>query len=173
VKLAKGSRIAQGAFAAGAAAAALVLAGWTVPGGKERPGARISVEASRSPDLAIEPVAGAAAAKNMRPSVSKRGLARTFTVWNATGGTVTVRVRARPETKDLDRVLALRLRVREATIFEGSLAELRRGRTRPFRLASHKGTRISVKAWIPASVREGYHARVETVGLEFMTRKAP
>jgi hypothetical protein len=143
------------AFALGSGVAALTLVGWRVPGGSEVAGAAVALSVARSDALDIQPAGAELATGRMRPSGPENSLDGTFEVRNATAETLAVSVRAVPDARDLDRVLALQVRVNGTAIFEGSLAELHRGTSTAFVLASRGTAKIVVSAWIPGGRSTG------------------
>jgi hypothetical protein len=161
------AKIASGvAFASGVAAAAFAVQGWSVARGAATPGADVRITTARSDSIAVTP--GDLVKSNLTPS-SRRALRGSLMLFNATGGALSVRLRADTPDADLDHVLFLRLSAGGVLRFSGSLAALH-GASRSVTIASHARTPVSVRAWIPASVKSGYQARAETVSLSLLTK---
>jgi len=163
------AKIASGvAFATGVVAAGLAVHGWSVARGSAMPGADVRITAARSDSIAVTP--GELAKSDLTPS-SSRALRGSLVLLNATGGALAVRLRADTHDADLDHVLFVRLSAGGARLFSGPLAALHEA-SRSLTIARHARTPVSVRAWIPASVRTGYQARAETVQLSFLTKPA-
>jgi hypothetical protein len=157
-----------GALGCGILLAGVAMQGWRIDGGSVRPGAAVTMYVDSSPTLAIDPSGLLFTRSWLRPA--GLGPERAFAARNATGGSLLVHVRASGDTTDLDRVLAVRVLVGARTLFEGPLALLRARGSQSFLLPSHATRSVSLRAWIPASVRDGYEARAETVHVELATK---
>jgi hypothetical protein len=164
------SSMEWGALGVGILLAVAALQGWRVDHGGRRPGASVSVFVDASPTLAIEPNGLLFMRSWLKPAT--RGAQQSFAARNATGVALRVRVRAHGDTRDLDQVLAVRVRLGHKTIFDGPLELLRTQGSSAFVLPSHATQSLSVRAWIPASVLTGWEARQETVHVRLDTRKA-
>jgi hypothetical protein len=162
------AQIAPGvALASGIAAAALALHGWSVARGTATPGADVRITAARSDSIAVTPAR--LARRGLTPTSA--GLRGSLVLFNATGGPLSVRLRADTPNADLDHVLFLRLSSGRVRLFSGPLAALHEA-SRGMTIASHARTPVSVRAWIPPSLKSGYQARTETVELSLLTRPA-
>ena len=106
----------------------------------------------------------------MRPGSHARG---DFTLRNQTGGTLAVRLRAKPSSTALDGTAQVRLRSRGAELFEGTLQALRQGTAQAVRLRPGGAARVHVVAWIPAGVETGYEGREVAVALEPVEEALP
>jgi len=162
------AKIASGvAFASGAVAAAFAVQGWSIARGAATPGASVRITTARSDSIAV--ASGGLANDDLTPS--SPGLRGSLELFNATGGALSVRLRADTPDADLDHVLFLRLTAGGVRLFSGPLAALHEA-SRSVTMASHARTPLSVRGWIPASLEEGYQARAETVSLSFLTKPA-
>src|SRR5437868_1609144 len=95
-----------GAIAIGATIAVAFLSSWYFPTKSTTSPATVTLVAERSNDLAVDPVAGPLAVASLWPA--SHPVRRVIEARNATGGTLVVRLRAVPETHDLDPVLVFR-----------------------------------------------------------------
>jgi hypothetical protein len=87
-----------------------------------------------------------------------------FMVRNQTGESLAVALRAEPDSTALNGLLEVRVRSGERVLAESSLESLR---VRPIqlRLASGQRARLSLEAWLPAQVLEGYEGALVDVTL--------
>ncbi len=151
-------------LAAGLAlAAALVVVG-RVPGGNGTLGADLIVAARPRGVLGVRPAGPFLEAPGLRPGEVARGA---LDIVNQAGVDLAVRVRALPSSTGLDDLLRIVIDAGPDRLFVGTLGELRTWSRRTVRLAPGQARTLAVRAWLPASVGEGYEGRVEQVGLEF------
>lgn len=98
----------------------------------------------------------------LRPGGPRAGGA--FTIRNQTGEDLAVALRAEVDSTALNGLLETRVRSGERVLSESSLESLR---VRPIRLrlASGERSRLSLEAWLPAEVVEGYEGALVDVTL--------
>ena len=153
-----------------AAAIAIVVLG-RVEAHEGVPAARLTMATKPTDALLTEP-AGVKffSSGELRPGRPARGASGDLVVTNLTQRRMSVALRARPSTDDLDRVVRIEMQAASKPLFDGLLEELRSGHR--FVLEGTQRKRLEVRAWIPASVEEGYHGREVDVDLLWGTRKA-
>ena len=142
-----------------------VLAG-RVTGGAAPAGSAITVSMSRSGELQVFPSGTVLTAPDLHPGGPATAASGRVVMRNQTGRSLAVRLRAVPSLPDLDRLLWMELGVEGGPRLSAEVGALRRWSERPFVIRSGERRRISVRAWIPAGVREGYQGRVADVALE-------
>src|SRR5918999_3300444 len=142
---------------------ALMLA-FRVPDGSGKLGADVIVSISPTGELGVEPAGPFLTATGLRPGSVATG---DFRVANQTGKTLAVRLRALPDSRDLDRLLVVEIRAGNAKrpVFTGRLGALR-SQTRRLQLQPGAKRTISVRAALPPGVRNGWAGRISTVKLE-------
>lgn len=153
---------------AGLALAAAVAWSWHTPPAGGALGLDLRLVAVATGDVALEPPGALAAERGMAPGSSRRVSAEA-TLTNQTGRTLDVRIRALPADRDLDRILALSVRIDGRPAFRGRLGELRAG-TSPVRLAPAQRVRVAFRAWLPRSVEDGHEGRMADLPLEAVAR---
>ena len=165
----KGSLKVWVGFAAGVIGVAVLLPGWTVRGGTERPGARITLAPQRSVSLDVQPVERPLAAKVLVPSSSAGGVGGVFFARNATAEALRVTLRAGVETRALDPLLRIRVQAAGRKPFVGTLGSLRRG-VPLGTLPSHATIAVRIRAWLASEAGSGWVGRQEQITLSFVTR---
>ena len=153
------------AFAIGAVLAAGVVAAERVPGGTESLRGSLVVGVTATGGLAVSPEGRLLAARRIGPGA--RAIQRRVRLFNQTSAAVRPLVRVTGPGTDLDDVVRLELRLAGSRPLHTSLGRLRRWRPLGRALPSQRGRRVTVRAWIPAAVRDGYQARRAAVVLEF------
>jgi hypothetical protein len=150
--------------AAGVAIVCAVMLAFRVPDGSGRLGADVIVSISPTGELGVDPAGPFLTATGLRPGSAASG---DFRVGNQTGKTLAVRLRALPDTRDLDRLLDVRIGADHAPrpIFTGRLDALR-APTRSFRLRPGQQRTLNVRAALPAGAKSGWAGRISTVKLE-------
>jgi hypothetical protein len=150
--------------AAGIALVAVVVLAFRVPDGTGTLGADVVFAASPTGELGVSRSGPFMSATGLRPGRAFEGR---FDVANQTGKRLAVRLRALPDSRDLDRLLVVHVTADHAKhpIYSGRLGGLRE-RTRPFRIESGRARKLRVRASLPAGLRGGYAGRIETIGLE-------
>jgi hypothetical protein len=156
------SYVRRGGVLAGMALVAAVVLAFRIPDGSGTLGADVIVSISPTGELGVSRPGPFMSATGLRPGGALSG---EVDIANQTGRRLAVRLRALPDSKDLDRLLVVELRAGNATIYRGRLAGLRAG-TRPFRLDSGRSRSLRLRASLPATVRDGYAGRIETIKLE-------
>jgi hypothetical protein len=147
--------------------AVLLMISWRIPGGSGHLGADVSLVAIPPGELVVSSDNRFAAARDLEPG---RGEARgTLGVRNIAGRAQTVRVRALPSTRDLDRLLQLELRAGGRVIARGPVGDLRRF-GRAFTIPSDRSTRLEARAWLPGSAGGGWRGRIADVTLDFSAK---
>jgi hypothetical protein len=146
----------------GVALVAVLAVAFRVPGGTGTLGADVIVSLSPTGELGVSQPGPFMTVTGLRPG---RSFAGKVTVHNQTGKRLAVRLRALPDSKDLDRILVVDMRAGETPFYHGLLGGLR-NRTRAFELAADERRALRVRASLPRGVERGYAGRVETVKLE-------
>lgn len=153
---------------AGVAAGVLVVVGlvlaFRVPDGSGTLGADVIVSISPTGELGVSRSGPFMSATGLRPGGTLRGEVE---VTNQTGRPLAVRLRALPDSRDLDGLLVVDVRAGRATrpIYTGRLGDLRAG-TPAFRLDSGRKAALRVRASLPRGLKGGYAGRIETIKLE-------
>jgi hypothetical protein len=109
-----------GGLGAGAAAAALLLAGWAVPGGSRVPPAHLTLSVEPSAQVALAPMGENVAQATV--SAGEGRLARTIALRNASGAPLRIRFRLASQEGQLDGALAVRLASGGRVVYEGPLS---------------------------------------------------
>jgi hypothetical protein len=156
------SYVRRAGITAGVALVAAVVLAFRVPDGSGTLGADVIVSISPTGELGLSHSGPFASATGLRPGGALRGRVE---VHNQTARRLAVRLRALPDSKDLDRVLVVDVRAGRTALFHGRLGALR-ARTRPFSLAPDAKRPLRVHASLPAELKTGYAGRIETVSLE-------
>jgi hypothetical protein len=156
------SYVRRAGVAAGIALVAVVVVAFRIPDGSGTLGADVILSVSPTGELGVSRSGPFMSATGLRPGGSLSG---DVDVTNQTGKRLAVRLHALPDSKDLDRLLVVDVRAGDARLYHGRLGGLR-ARTRPFRLDSGRKRAVRVRASLPASVREGYAGRIQTIKLE-------
>jgi hypothetical protein len=101
-------------------------------------------------------------ARSLRPGGPRAGGA--FAVRNQTGEILAVALRADVDSTALNGLLEVRVRNEERVLSESTLESLR---VRPLqlRLASGERAHLSMEAWLPAQVLEGYEGAIVDITL--------
>jgi hypothetical protein len=84
---------------------------------------------------------------------------------NQTGGPLTVHVATLPSSVQLSDQLMVELRAGGRRFARGTIAQLRSG-ARSFTIPYRGHRRLSVRAWLPASIKDGYRGALQDVSLE-------
>lgn len=154
--------------AAGVSLVALIVLAFRVPDGSGVLGADVILAISPTGELGVSRSGPFLTATGMQPGSEARSA---VSVHNQTGRSLLVGLRALPDSPDLDRVLRVEIRSGHATrpVFTGLLGQLRRG-AEIGTLPAGDRRRLSVRAWIPSTLRGGYAGRIETVSLRLRSR---
>lgn len=154
----------------GAALALTALANARVPPAGGALGLDLTVAASPSGELGIDPPGPALAVTGMRPgSVPAKG---SFAIRNQTGRVRAFRLRALPSIPDVDRALRLRAVSGRTVLYDGTLGGLREWTTTRVELRSGETAAVSLRAWLaPGATR--WAGRVADVPLELSAEPAP
>jgi hypothetical protein len=163
-------RLGALAFLAGLALAAFLVLGWRMAPGPSELGLELRLVLNSTGELGVSPAGQLAVGRGLRPRTGNDGLEAHTTVRNQTADPISVAVRARPSSRDLDRVLMVRVRLAGRPLFNGPLGELRTFSRRGVSLAPGERARLSISTRLPARVRSGYQARIEDLTLELGTR---
>jgi hypothetical protein len=158
------SSVRRAGVAVGVLFVAAVVLAFRIPDGSGTLGADVIVAISPTGELGVSQPGPFMSATGLRPGGTLRGEVE---VSNQTGRRLAVRLRALPDSKDLDRLLVVELRAGNAArpLFSGRLAGLR-AQTRAFRLDSGRTQSLRVRASLPATERKGFAGRIETIKLE-------
>lgn len=145
-------------------AAGLVLSG-RAPEGQAGSGAGLTISTKPTTELGVEPVGELLSERNLKPGA--REAHATIRLANFTARALSVRLRIASGSQDLDRILLIELGTAGERVFRGRLGELRSWSAGRLRLAPRQKRRVEVRAWLPASVRDGYQGRSAEVELEW------
>jgi hypothetical protein len=156
------SYVRRAGFAVGVALVAVLAVAFRVPHGTGTLGADVILSLSPTGELGVSKPGPFMTVTGLRPGRSFDGK---VSVHNQTGKQLAVRLRALPDSKDLDRLLLVDLRAGDMRLYHGPLGGLRK-RTRAFSLASDEQGAVQVRASLPRGLKRGYAGRVETVKLE-------
>jgi len=147
-----------------ALAVGLVLSGRTPEGHAGSP-ASLTISSKPTTELGVSPAGELLSERNLKPG--GRQAHATVGIANFTAHALPVRLRVASTGQDLDRILVIELGTPGKRLFRGRLGELRSWSKRPLRLAPRQKRRVEIRAWIPASVRDGYQGRSADVELEW------
>ncbi len=147
-----------------ALAGGLVLSG-RVPEGQAAAGASLTIGTQPTTELGVVPAGQLLSERNLKPGGHKAH--KTIRLANFTGRTLSVRLHASAMSTDLDEVLLFEIDAAGHRIFRGGLGQLRAWTTLKLRLAPSERRRVEVRAWIPASARDGYQGRSAEVEFEW------
>src|SRR2546423_10248660 len=152
----------RGGFLVGLAVVAVLVLGWRVPAGTGKlDGADLIFSSARIGELDVSAVGPFLTVTALRPSSPPvRGQVE---ITNQTGRRLAVRVRARADARDLDRLLLAQLSMGKVSIFRGRLGDLRAWTAQPFFLDSGARGTLVLRVWFPSSLRSGYKGRIESV----------
>jgi hypothetical protein len=153
-------------FLAGLAAAAFALSGWQIPAGSGTLGLDVQVLANSTGELGLEPAGVVLNARHLDER-NASAEART-TVTNQTSAELAVRMRALPESHDLDALVRVEALAGDHAIFRGPLSGLRAW-TAPLRVAPNDAFEMKLRLTLVPGAR-GYRGRMEDIGLEFRSR---
>jgi hypothetical protein len=148
--------------AAGIAVVAVLVLAFRVPDGTGTLGADVIMSISPTGELGVSRPGPFMSATGLRPGGSFRGATA---VHNQTGSRLMVRLRALPDSKDLDRVLRVEVSAGGTRVYTGPLGGLRRS-TKAFELASGERRALRLQASLPSGLKQGHAGRIETVKLE-------
>jgi hypothetical protein len=156
------SYVRRACVVAGVAVVAVVMLAFRVPDGSGTLGADVIVAISPTGELGVSRPGPFMSVTGLRPGGTLSG---ELDIVNQTGRRLAVRLRALPDSKDLDRLLVVDVRAGSARLFHGRLGGLRT-KTPAFRLDSGRKTGLRVRASLPAGLAAGYAGRIETISLE-------
>lgn len=131
-------------------------------------GARLTMVAGSTADLAVSPADSFLSTSDLRPGAAIATGKGTLT--NRTAAMLWVRPRALASSGDLYDLVRIELTVGGERVFRGRLGDLRHRGARPFGLRPGQKKRVDVRAWLPSSATQGYQARAAKVTLEWKTR---
>jgi hypothetical protein len=155
----------RGAFAAGAVAAAtLVAIGW-LPNAGGVLGLDVLVTATPTGELGVTPAGQVAAADALQPGQGE--LRGRITLQSAARAAMTVRVRQRPSLGDADRALRIRLTAAGRVLYDGTAGGLRQPTAAAIPIAPYAAASLDVRAWLPKDAPEGWSGRSVTIPLEY------
>jgi hypothetical protein len=162
------SYVRRAGFAVGVALVAVLAVAFRVPHGTGTLGADVILSLSPTGELGVSKPGPFMTVTGLRPGRSFDGK---VTVHNQTGKRLAVRLRALPDSKDLDRILLVDLRAGATRLYRGPLGGLR-NRTRAFDLDADEQRFLHVRAFLPRGLERGYAGRVETVKLDLSSTVA-
>jgi hypothetical protein len=157
-----GTKLRVGGLVAGAAGAAVLLAGWAVPAGTVVPPAHVTLSVEPSADVALTPMGENVARATLSAGAGR--LSRRIDLRNATGEPRSVRLRLTSREHGLDEVLAVRLASDGRVLYAGPLSRLRS--SAPVRLAPRETAQLEVTARLAGDVS----GRVDALRLEVVSR---
>jgi hypothetical protein len=154
----------------GLLAAGLILAG-RLPATHAEVGARLTIDTAPTSALGFSPAGRELlTARDLRPG--GKGVRGAVTLTAYAPGTLSVRLRVASGDRNLDDLVRLDVTAGDGRLFRGTLAQLRRWTARDLRLAMREKRTVELRAWIPASVHDGYQSRSAELTLAWRTRRA-
>jgi hypothetical protein len=153
----------------GVGLAAVALVAWRVPRGERTLGADVRMEALQTGPVGVAPLQPFLAKPSLLPGAAVSG---SVTLRNQTGVPLALRLRALPSTRDLNRMLVVKVSAGARALYDGSLEGLRTSGTGPLRLRSGQAQRVQVRASLPASLKSGYQGRIVDITLQIDSRTA-
>ncbi len=153
------------AYLVGLALAAATVVGTRLADVPAPPGADVTFVANPSAELEVRPTGPVLAVPNLRPGAAAARNS-TLDLRNQTGTPGTVRLRALPSTRELDRPLSIRLSADGRMLYDGRLDGLRSWTAVPLRLGPGVTATLKLAVSIPRSAR-GWQGRMATVSVEF------
>jgi hypothetical protein len=156
------SYVRRAGVAVGIAVVAVVVLAFRVPDGNGTLGADVIFAISPTGELGVSRSGPFMSATGLQPGGSLNGRVE---VANQTGRRLAVRLRALPDSKDLDGHLVVDMRAGGALLYHGRLGGLR-AKTRAFRLESGRKRELRIRASLAARLRGGYAGRIESISLE-------
>ena len=139
------------AFLVGLAAVAVAVFGWRVAPAAQHDEINLRVELNQTGELGVVPSGRVLADSNLGTGDTA---STSVTITNQTGEPVDLRLRALPQSPDLDHVLVVELRTGGVQIFSGDLGELRTWTNRGPTLAP--GVPTTVELSVSRSGAGGY-----------------
>jgi len=163
--------LARAAFVAGLLLAAAAVSSWQVPvaGGSTR--VDVTFTTNLTGELGASPTGVLIRRRAMEAGTPRRSAGGGFSIRNQTPVVLAVGLRARPDSRDLDRLLAAKVTMAGKTVFSGRLGVLRRG-SRRVRIAPGQERSVRVRAWLPGGPAR-YAQRSQQIALELTTRPVP
>jgi hypothetical protein len=156
-------------FVLGVSLAVTAVLGWRLPRGTGRLGADVAIAFLQTGELQLAETTPLITASGLRPGASATG---TVDVRNSSGSRLSVSVTAEPSITDLDRLLWIDITAAGERLFRGPLGELRDGAGRRFTISPLQTRTLDVRAWLPATVTDGFEGRIDQVNLTFQPRVA-
>jgi hypothetical protein len=157
----------RGGFLVGLAVAILAVWHWQIPPGTGFPGTDVIVASGPTGELDISPPGPFVVANGLAPGPLRSADHGALQARNQTGRRLDVRLRAVPDGHDLDHVLWVEATAGPNRLYRGDLAGLRGWTATPWILDSGQLEPLTVRVWIPTTVRSGYQGRIESVNIEF------
>ena len=155
----------------GACAAGVVVVSGLIPATHAAlGGARLTMLAQDTGELDVHPNGRFLRATDLEPGPKRSGAAGAVRITNRTAAVMALRVRAIGPPRELGDLGRVAVTARNATLFEGPLRGLHDWSPGSMRLDPGQTGRIVVRAWLPASVHDGYQARGADLTLGFATR---
>jgi len=152
----------------GASVAAVALTGWRVPTGAGALGLDIRFIAATSGELTVERPGAFVSGRGLVPGGAQRPAKGALHVTNVTGSLLRIRVRALPDSRDVDELVQVRLHAGGRALYEGELGGLRRATRRSFTLPSGGARTLRLRAWLPHGTGRGSEGRITDVATELL-----
>jgi hypothetical protein len=150
-------------FVLGVSLAITAVVGWRVPRGTGRLGADVAIAFLQTGELQLSSVTPIINANDLRPGRSAAG---SVEVRNSSPSHLSVGITAEPSIADLDTLLWIDVSAAGKPLYHGTLGDLRDGSTR-FVISSQQARTLTVRAWMPTDVHDGFEGRIDTVNLTF------
>jgi hypothetical protein len=150
-------------FVLGVSLAITAVVGWRLPRGTGRLGADVAIAFLQTGELQLSSVTPIINANDLQPGRSAAG---SVEVRNSSPSRLSVGVTAEPSISDLDAVLWIDVSAAGEPLYHGPLGDLRDGSTR-FVISSQQARTLTVRAWLPTDVHDGFEGRIDTVNLTF------
>lgn len=154
-------------LAAGLAVVASVVFSSQVPAGSGTLGADVFFTAAPTGELAVAQKGAFVTTVGLAPGDERSGA---LGLRNQTGRPLAVRLRALPDSRDLDHLLGVEIASGRTRIFRGRLGGLRAW-TQPFRIDEASTRRLAFRVWLPDGVGGGWEGRI--VSVPFQLRSTP
>lgn len=154
----------------GAGLAVFLVSSWSVPAGTGIAGAEVSMLANLSGELSVTP-AGRPFLRDgdLTPGESLTG---EVVLLNQTPARLWVRMRARADSPELDRVLHVEVSSGKARAYRGPLGGLREFIKEPFSIDAGAKHPLSVRAWLPRGAGKRSGNRAAETTFEFRSKPA-
>ena len=165
------SRLVGGAIGL-AVAAGFVVAGLMPASEAALGGARLTIRAEPTAELAVNPAGRFLSASSLEPGPARAGVTAETTITNQTADLRAVRVKAVGPPGRLGDLVRVVVGAHGRTLIRGSLRRLRNWSEHPFALDPGASAELQVRVWLPRSASDVYAARTAELTLALASRPA-